>query len=314
MPRPKRARSTRSAPPAPRGGNETLEIRTTDGWALRADVIDPTEEPVGVAVLAHAMMARRTEFERPRGSGVAAMLVARGWRVVNFDFRGHGDSGPSARDGADFGYDDFVLRDVPAVHEFARSRTRRRRPLVLVGHSLGGHVGLASQGEGLAAFDAIVSIGGNVWLRDLESSSRRWLVKRGVLAAIAAVCRRVGRFPARALRMGSDDESRAYFEDFDRFARTGRWTSADGARDYLAALSRVRAPVLQVVSDGDRIECVPECGARFVARCGGDHEMIRITRGDDGGPAPDHMGMVTSGRVQSVWERVEAWMRRARGG
>lgn len=312
MARPKRARSLRSTPPpAPRGGSETLEIRTADGWALRADVHEPREEPVGVAVLAHAMMARRTEFERPKGAGVAPMLVERGWRVVNFDFRGHGDSGPSARDGGAFAYDDFVARDVPAVHEFARARLRKKRPVVLVGHSLGGHVGLAAQGAGLAAFDAVVCVGANVWLPELEPSRARWLVKRATLAAIGAVCRRVGRFPARALRLGSDDESRAYFEDFERFARTGRWASADGARDYLAGLARVRAPVLQVVSDGDRIECVPACGVRFVARCGGDHDVVRVTRGDDGGPPPDHMGMVTSGRVRSVWDRVEAWMRRA---
>jgi predicted alpha/beta hydrolase len=317
MPRPKRARTRPSAArsaSAPRGGSETLEIRTRDGWALRADVHEPREGLVGVAVLAHAMMARRTEFERPKGAGVAAMLVDRGWRVVNFDFRGHGDSGPSAREGAAFRYDDFVAHDVPAAYEFARSRLRKKRPVVLVGHSLGGHVGLAAQGCGLVAFDAIACIGANVWLRDFEASLPRWLVKRAALAAVAAVCRRVGRFPARMLRLGSDDESRPYVEDQERFARTGRWASADGARDYLAALSHVRVPVLQVVSDGDRLECVPESGARFVARCGGGHEVVRLARGDDGGPAPDHMGMVTGGRVRSAWADVEAWMRRAQPG
>jgi len=308
VPPPKTRRRTRAK--APVAGTEAIDIRTSDGWSLRADVHEPGGAPVGVAVLGHAMMARRSEFERPRGAGVASMLVTRGWRVVSFDFRGHGDSGPLARDGASYGYDDFVARDLPAVHEFARSRMRRKKPVVLVGHSLGGHVGLAAQGMGLVAFDGIVGVGANVWLRDLEPSRARWAVKRGALAAIVAVSRRVGRFPARLLRMGSDDESRAYFEDFDRFARTGAWTSADGSVDYLAALGAVRAPVLQLVSDGDRIECVPECGVRFVARCGGGHEVIRVSGGDDGGPPPDHMGLVTSGRIASAWEHVEAWMRR----
>ena len=287
-----------------------VELRTGDGWSLRADVHEPEGPPVGVAVLAHAMMARRTEFERPRGKGVAAMLVGRGWRVVNFDFRGHGESGPSAQEGAAFGYDDFVARDLPAVYEFARSRLRQRKPVVLVGHSLGGHVALAAQGAGLVSFDGIACLGANVWTRELEPSRARWLVKRAGLAAIVAVCRRVGRFPARLLRMGSDDESRVYFEDFERFARTGRWTSADGTVDYLAGLARVRVPVLQVVSDGDRLECVAECGRRFVARCGGGHEVVRIASGDDGAPAPDHMGMVTGGRVARVWDRIAAWMSR----
>lgn len=289
--------------------HEAIDIRTADGWSLRADVHEPAQEPVGVAVLAHAMMARRSEFERPEGAGVRRMLVERGWRVVLFDFRGHGDSGPRAGEGGRWGYDDLVARDMPAVHGFARSRLRRKRPIVLVGHSLGGHVALAAQGTGLVGFDAVVSVAGNVWLRELEPSRRRWLVKRTSLAAVAAVCRRVGRFPARLLRIGSDDEARDYVEDTARFARTGRWTSADGSADYLASLARVRVPVLQVVSDGDRLECVPECGARFVARCA-SNEVVRVARADDGGPPPDHMGLVTGGRIASAWDRVEAWMRR----
>ncbi len=284
-------------------------MRTSDGWSLRAEVHEPGEAPRGVAVLAHAMMARRSEFERPPGGGVAGFLVQRGWRVVAFDFRGHGDSGPRAHEGGRYRYDDFVARDLPAVFAFARSRVPRKRPVVLVGHSLGGHTALAAQGAGLVSFDGIVAVGANVWLRDLEPSPRRWLAKLAVLGALVAVCRRVGRFPARALRLGSDDESRDYFEDLARFGRTGAWTSADGGVDYLASLARVRAPVLQIVSDGDRLNCVPECGARFAARCGGGHQLVRVALADDGGPPPDHMGLVTSQRARSAWVRAEEWMR-----
>ncbi|HEY8040925.1 MAG TPA: alpha/beta fold hydrolase [Polyangiaceae bacterium] len=303
------ARRSRPRSKRPPPGSEAIDIRTGDGWSLRADVHEPKEAPVGTAVLAHAMMARRSEFERPEGAGVVRLLVDRGWRVVNFDFRGHGDSAPRAHEGATYSYDDLVEHDLPAVHEFARSRTGRRKPLLLVGHSLGGHVALAAQGTGEVAFDGVVAVAANVWLPELEPSRVRWLAKRAALSAIVAVCRRVGRFPARMLRLGSDDESRAYFDDFARFARTGAWRSANGD-DYLAALDRVRVPVLQIVSDGDRLACVPESGARFVARCGGRHEVVRVARADDGGPPPDHMGLVTGGRIASVWGRAEAWMRR----
>jgi predicted alpha/beta hydrolase len=289
---------------------EPIDIRTTDAWSLRAEVHEPERDAIGTAVLSHAMMARRSEFDRPPGGGLTRFLVERGWRTIAFDFRGHGDSLPSPRQGANFGYDDLVARDLPAVHAFARSRGgRRKRPVVLVGHSLGGHAGLAAQAVGLVAFDAVVAIATNVWVPELEPSRARWLVKRASLAAAAAVCRRVGRFPARALRMGSDDEPRAYFEDFERFARTGTWSSADGTVDYLSSLARVRVPVLQVVSEGDRIQCVPECGARFIARCGGQKQVIRIARSDDGGPPPDHMALVTARRAPSAWERIETWMR-----
>ncbi len=275
---------------------EPFDIRTSDGFSLRADVYTPPRSAggsAGVAILAHALMARRSEFDRPVRAGLASFLVERGWRVVAVDFRGPGDSAPTAKQGGTYRYDDLVARDLPAVCDFARSRVRRRKPVVVVGHSLGGHVALAAQGSGAIAVEAIVGLGASVWLRRLEPSIARWLAKRAAIAAIAAVTSRVGRFPPRALRLGSDDESRLCVDDLARFARTGRWASADGRIDYFASLARVRVPVLQLVSEGDVLECPPECGARIVAACGGRHDVVRVARGDDGGPPPTHMGLVT---------------------
>jgi predicted alpha/beta hydrolase len=169
-------------------------------------VREPEGRLVGVAVLAHAMFARRTEFERPAGSGLAPFLANRGWRTIAFDFRGHGDSGPSAADGGSWSYDDLVLGDLPAVVLCARDRAKRV-PVAVVGHSLGGHVALASQGIGRIGADAIVAIASNVWMRSLEPSRMRWALKRAMLEAIEGVCARRGYFPARALRLGSDDEA-----------------------------------------------------------------------------------------------------------
>jgi predicted alpha/beta hydrolase len=302
-----------AAPEAP----EEIEIRTADGWALRADLHEPRGEggsagARGVAVLAHALMARRSEFDRG-GGGLARFLAGRGWRVVSFDFRGHGDSGPRADEGGSYGYDDLVRGDLPAVMSFARSRARARLPVVMIGHSLGGHTSLAAQGTGAIDVDAIVGFGASPWVAELEPSRPRWFAKRAILQGVVSVTRRFGRFPARALGRGSDDESRACIEDIGRFARAGAargaWASADGRDDYMAALGRVRVPVLQVVSEGDRLECAPSCGAELLARCGGQREIVRIVARDDGGAAPGHMGMLTSRRVTGAWARVEEWMR-----
>jgi predicted alpha/beta hydrolase len=257
-------------------------------------------------------MARRTEFYRNQESSFASFLVERGWCVVAFDFRGHGESRPAAHEGATYGYDDFVTGDLPAVCAFAREQARPEEPLVIVGHSLGGHAAFAAQATRAIAVDALVGIGGAPpFLRQHEPSRARWMLKRAVFASMLATSRRVGRFPVRALRLGSDDIAHSCCEDFERVARTGRWTSRDGRTDYLEALASVRIPALQVVSERDRFECVPECGERFVACCAGPTEVVRVARGDDGGDPPSHMGLITSRRMRGVWERVEAWMRRS---
>ncbi|MGD0675749.1 MAG: alpha/beta fold hydrolase [Polyangiaceae bacterium] len=286
--------------------SESIEIRTSDAWSLRADVREPHASPVGVAVLAHALMARRSEFERPRGAGLALFLAERGWRTVAFDFRGHGDS---AFGKGSLAYDDFVGRDLPAVCDFARWHGGERMRVVVVGHSLGGHVALASAASGAIDVEAIVGIGASVWIRELEPSWRRFLAKRVVVIAASAAARRFGRMPARWLRLGSDDVPAGVVADIARFARTGRWTSADASLDYLRLLAHIRTPVLEVVSDGDRFECHPACGERFAARCGARHDVLRVRYGDRGAPAPDHMGLVTSDRVRTVWQQIESWAR-----
>lgn len=289
---------------------ETIEIHTRDGQSLRASVREPPKgtKLVGAAILAHAMMARRSAFERPKGGGLARFLSERGWRTIAFDFRGHGESGRGAADGASWSYDDLVTHDLPAIVDAARARIRRGS-VVVIGHSLGGHVALASQGTGQLGADRIAMFGANVWLRELEPSPVRWLAKRAIARLIDEACARRGYFPARALRLGSDDEASEYMRAITRPVREDRWTSGDGSKDYLRSLSQVTIPVMAIASDGDRINCHPACAARFLARVAGPRTFERIARGDDGGPPPDHMGMVTSERAKSAWDRLERWMR-----
>jgi predicted alpha/beta hydrolase len=296
-----------SAPP--RDAVEQLEIRTDDGHALRADVREPRRgKAVGVAVLAHAMFARKSEFERPAGKGLARFLAERGWRTIAFDFRGHGESGKAAAEGASWTYDDLVSRDLPAVVECARARAKRGK-VVVVGHSLGAHVAVASQGVGRLGADAIVGFAANIWMRRLEPSLARWAVKRATLLLVEETCRRKGYFPVRALRLGSDDEATAYLAALCRFAKSGVWGSDDGAHDYAEAAGRVKVPVMQIASEGDLLNCVPACAERFLALTAGEKRYELVRRADDGGRPPGHMAMVTSDRAARAWAAAEAWMR-----
>jgi predicted alpha/beta hydrolase len=128
-----------------RGLAEAIEVHTSDGHVLRAMVREPErgQRLRGVAVLAHAMFARKSEWERG-GRGLSSFLNALGWRTIAFDFRGHGESGTGAAKGGRWTYEDLVARDLPAVVDGARARARGRR-VIVVGHSLGGHVAAAAQ-------------------------------------------------------------------------------------------------------------------------------------------------------------------------
>jgi predicted alpha/beta hydrolase len=298
--RPRRATSRGSRDVhAPRSSFEELEIRTEDGVALRAIVDDPPEGVAlrGTCVMAHAMFARKTEFGRRERAGLAQACAARGWRTIAFDFRGHGES-TLPKGAPEWGYDDLVRLDLPAVVGCARARSEDK-PVVVVGHSLGGHVALAAQGTGRMAADGIVAIAANLWLRQLETSRVRWAAKLALGRVMHESVTRLGHLPARRLRFGSDDASGRYVRDLLRFMRDDSWQSDDGSDDYLASLARVVVPVCAVSSEGDRVMCHPASADAFARRCAGPVELIHVSRGDDGRGAPGHMALVTTDRARS---------------
>jgi predicted alpha/beta hydrolase len=286
---------------------ESIEVHTSDDHVLRATVREPVrgQRARGVAILAHAMFARRSEWDK----GLSSFLNERGWRTIAFDFRGHGESGTNASRGGRWTYEDLVTRDLPAVVEGARARARGRK-VVVIGHSLGGHVAAAAQASGAIDVDGIGLIGANVWLEAIEPSPARMLAKRAIARAVEAVCRTRGYFPARRLRLGSDDEAAAYMKGvLWRVVERGFWGTEDGRVDYWERMRDVAVPLFALASDGDRLNAHPECAARFALRAKGRVTIHRLEQSDDGGAAPGHMEMVTTEASTSAWGRLEAWMR-----
>ena len=258
--------------------------------------------------LAHAAFARRQEFEGERDGdpSLTAWLLTEGWRTLAFDFRGHGESGTSAARGGEWTYDQLVSGDLPAVVSSARARWDG--PLAVVGHALGGHAALAAVGTGAIDCDAICAGGANVWMPQVEAWRARWRAKRAAAEVMATVVRARGYFPARALRLGTDDECGTFARWMVRVVRSGRWTSEDESVDYERALGAVRVPVLGVTSTGDRLRCAPDCAERMLTRCGGPMEFRRIAGDDDGTRAPEPSALLAGARSKSVFVAVADFM------
>ena len=114
---------------------------SSGGVSIVADVDGPDDAPV--VLLMHGGGQTRHSW-----SGAMASLVERGYRVVNYDARGHGDSS-WAEDGA-YALDDRV-DDVRAVLGDTTA------PFALVGASLGGATAIHAVASGLAA-SAVVMV------------------------------------------------------------------------------------------------------------------------------------------------------------
>src|SRR6266851_4913456 len=286
-----RSRGRMSVPPS--HPSEVITLTTATGRALAVELREPKRAAVGTAILLHSMMASRRVFDSPREQGFVTALNDAGLRTLALDFRGHGESAPSASKGATWTYDDLVREDVPALSRSARERWPKSR-LTLVGHSLGGHVAIASTATGFADPDALVVLATNIWLPSEELNP----IVRAKKAATVRFCelatRARGYFPARALGFGSDDEAAPLIMSWTGWWHRGRWTSDDLRTDYLDAMARIRIPILAIASLGDRYLCTPSCAARFIKRAPEHASFEVVRRADDGGPAPDHMELVTT--------------------
>ena len=232
------------------------------------------------------------------------MLNERGLRTLALDFRGHGESGPSASRGGIWGYDDLVREDIPALCLAARERWPNDR-LTLVGHSLGGHASISSVATALCSPDALAVLATNIWLPSEEPNPLLYARKAASARVVELAVRARGFFPARALGMGSDDEAGPFMSSWIGWWKRDRWTSDDLGTDYLAAMSNLRVPVLSIASLGDHYLCTPSAAVRFIKRAPAASTTFELVRrADDGGAPPDHMQLVTTRKAVSAWQRV----------
>lgn len=110
-------------------------IRSSDRIELAADDVGPRDAPT--VVLLHGGGQTRHSW-----SGAMAALVARGYRVINVDTRGHGDSDWSPH--GDYHLDSLV-QDLRAVVADLTG------PYAIVGASLGGATAIHAAGAGIGA-------------------------------------------------------------------------------------------------------------------------------------------------------------------
>jgi len=274
-------------------------LPTPDGHTLVADLHLPEGSPKGLALLGHAMMVDRRTMDRPKGRGLASVLVERGLAVLNVDFRGHGESVLSTR--PSFSFDDIVRHDVPALVFALRDRFPDL-PRFLVGHSLGVNAGL----PGLALLRdhgvrAVVAIAPNLWAPKFEPSLLRRMKKRAMVSAFELAARPTGFFDPAPFGMGRSRIPRPYVEQFGKFYRDDRLVSLDGRDDYEQGLASLELPILAWSGGKDTLMAHPDAVSEYLRLFTHSRVDHRRYVGPDGFE-PDHMQLVIDERSRPLFE------------
>ncbi|MFD4372974.1 alpha/beta fold hydrolase [Streptomyces sp. NPDC058486] len=212
-------------------------------FTVRALAQDDPAAPVMVVLPAMGMSARNY-------TPLVRALHRAGMTVVTTDLRGHGESRPVPTRGVRFGYREIVEEDIGAVlRETATAFPEA--PVLLLGHSLGGQLGLIHCGLLRPRLAGVVLVAsGSAWYRCFGpvAGPRRLLLSQ-VYAAVAAL---LGHWPGERLGFAGREAARL-IRDWARQVRTGRYEVPGAAEAYERALGRVTLPVLAVDVAGDAL-------------------------------------------------------------
>jgi alpha-beta hydrolase superfamily lysophospholipase len=275
----------------------TRRVRTADGVDLALHRLPAGLGRRAAVLLVHGAFSSHTIWLMTRhpDGGLAQFLGERGFDVWLADLRHHGESAREPRPFT-WRFEDLILADAPALVARVREETDDA-PLAWLGHSAGGAVGLAwlARQAGADPPAAMVTFGAP-GPRDMS------LPRRLLALGTIAICRTLGRFPARALGMGSEDEAALVLGDWMSWNVGGRWLGRDGF-DYLAALAAARTPYLGVAGAADHLFAPPDACRQIVDAMGGGGDFAVV------GPGLDHPGMLTDPRArEQCWPRVAAWL------
>jgi pimeloyl-ACP methyl ester carboxylesterase len=275
-------------------------VIAADGVRLAVHRLGPAAgQPV---VLVPGTFSNATFWLGTRRVGLARLLAARGFDTWSLDPRGHGMS-ERAASGVHWSCDRWGRADAPAV---IRQATRHGRHAVVVGHSAGGAALLSAL---VAEPDLTERVAAAVIIATPLPWLHPW--RRAGAHAIRLASMLLREFPARALRIGPENEAASVMRQWMDWNIQRRWVGDDGT-DYLAALGEVRLPVLALAGAGDSGWAPPHACEAVVRHLGGGEVDFRVL-GRDTGFSHDfgHVDIVAGRAARAeVWPLVAEWLSR----
>ncbi|MEM6296501.1 MAG: alpha/beta fold hydrolase [Myxococcota bacterium] len=213
---------------------------STVGGSQPVELELPETSPRACIVVAPALGVRASYYR-----ALSEGLRKAGFATAAVDLPGLGQSPVRARRGVDWGYDDVIAHYAAACR--ALRQLRPDTPLVLLGHSIGGQVGLMLSGTGVDGLEGVVIVAsGCPWWKTWDGLEA-WRI-RAATWTCGALARTLGVFPGDKVGFGGRD-AKTLITQWAHAAQTGhyRLDSFDGD----ALLARPGPPVLAIRVEGD---------------------------------------------------------------
>jgi predicted alpha/beta hydrolase len=232
---------------------------------------------------------------------LADVLAESGFHAVLADLRGSGASSVRASRRVSFGYAEMLELELPHIVNAICAEFDQEQIIVL-GHSLGGQMGLLFAATSNRVSHTIAVASGSAWYRRLPGA--RSVGRFFGLQLIFATTALWGYLPKWFPFAGT--EARGIVVDWGFEAMTGRYRVSRSSTDYEAALSQSKVPALFITLPQDAY--VPEgCSQHLAAKLtSAAVELVEIPPERFRLKETDHFRWVA--RPQAVVDSLAQWL------
>lgn len=274
-------------------------IIAADGYRLAARLYPAGASVRGVALIV-AAMAVKQEFY----AGLASWLAARGWDVVTFDYRGTGESAPTTLRGFEADVLTWARKDCAAALAFARERAAGR-PLVWIGHSLGGQILAMTPGNESLAAAVTVASGVGYWRENAYPLRRySWWLWHLIVPVATAVC---GYFPGRRLGIVGDLPKGVILQ-WSRWCRHPEYAVGVEGDPMRELYRSVRLPLLSISLTDDEYMSESNVAVLHGFYVNARRDMRRIAPAGLGVKRIGHFGFFREDPGVRLWPTMLEWM------
>lgn len=222
-------------------GLSHLKIPARDGFELAATHYQTPAASGRVVVISSAMATPRQFYRH-----FATALVAAGYEVITWDYRGIGDSAPASLRGFDARMRDWVFEDMTGVLDWVIGSLSPER-LFLAGHSAGGQLaGLLERPERV---DAMVTVSAQSAYWRLQGGAQKYAVLLHTHVSMPLLSRLFGYLPWSRL-IGGTDIPKGVALEWSRWCRDPKYILGDDTLP-LERYAAFRAPVLAYSIEDD---------------------------------------------------------------
>lgn len=280
-----------------------VRIPATDGLKLEATFLEPKGDLRG-AVLLNAATAVKRSFYAP----YASYLAEQGFAVLTYDYRGVGGSRPAQLRGFRASMQEWATKDAAGAFAWLKARTGSG-PVFVVGHSFGGQaLGLMPAREDICAALIVGAQSGYFGHWSGFPRLRVWFLWH---VLVPSLCRLLGYFPGRLMRLGEDLPAGV----------AGQWAHWGRHRAYLmrdeqpqrrADFSSLAFPIRAYSFSDDAFAPRPAAAALLGLYTSASVEHLHFEPRDLGELRIGHWGFFRERFRDTLWRASVDWLRAAR--